>query len=505
MQTKFNPNKAPGLSGEPSPKATDKQLALLRRLGHAAAPPDLESLTMEQADELIKTFKQRLEAAKERILQNTNLIDLAGRRVELRKESSREFSGPCPHCGGTDRFHVKADAFMCRKCHPKWSDAIEYTSWLEGVDYYGAIMRLDNGATSMPVVEKIKPVAKAASTSAYVWDEPKRRQDALDNHALLLAGESKFARAALEYLQGRGIGMDAAKAFKLGCDAVYLPGSYEYESRKQSYPKKVAISLPWFNHDHALMCVKYRYLESHIYTDVDGKERKENKTSRGSSLGHVFGWQALSGPDKCDVLIICEGEMNAISIWQAGQGLVDVLSAGSESVTTVLPIAVIELAKQYKYRIVWADKGDIADAAALSIRAASMRSPKGKDANDWLQAGKLGDLLFGMLQRMGWTQPEPPPPPVQPDAVSAAPPGDSRPLLPREHWRTGLATYADARRIQLELCKVSKTWLGRNHEGFYVVAVGVDLGTYEPPTEVDSEATEPEQRALLAVAAAGAY
>lgn len=49
----------------------------------------------------------------------TDLIELAGRYTQLRKASgTKEWEGPCPKCGGRDRFHVKADAFFCRQCHP---------------------------------------------------------------------------------------------------------------------------------------------------------------------------------------------------------------------------------------------------------------------------------------------------------------------------------------------------------------------------------------------------
>lgn len=93
--------------------------------------------------------------------------------------------------------------------------------------------------------------------------------------------------------------------------------------------------------------------------------------------------------------------MNALSLWQAGRGAVDVLSTGSEATTKRLPPVVVELAHRYAHRIVWADKKEIADVAALQIGAASMASPGGKDANDLLQAGKLGALLTAMLGRLG--------------------------------------------------------------------------------------------------------
>ena len=53
----------------------------------------------------------------ETIKKNTNLIDLASRYTELRRESSKESSGACPKCGGDDRFHVTNEMFFCRQCY----------------------------------------------------------------------------------------------------------------------------------------------------------------------------------------------------------------------------------------------------------------------------------------------------------------------------------------------------------------------------------------------------
>lgn len=339
-----------------------------------------------------------------RIKQTVNLIEVAGRDTELRKATAGEYHGPCPWCGGTDRFRVTSDRFACRQCGRK-GDAIEYVMRRQNVDFKAAYSMLD-GDLPMPVGEKVKPASKPV-VSSYTWDEPKQRQAALDGHAALVAGKTKSAQAALDYLQGRCIDLGAVKAFKIGYKFIGLPGTWDDDKKTRSHPKQWAISLPWFNHDGVLMSVKYRFIESHTYTDIEGKERTENKTSRGPAAGHLFGWPALSGPDKCKVLIICEGEMNALSLWQAGQGDIDVLSAGSESTTTALPTPAIELARQYQHRIVWADKGAIADTAAVSIGAASMRSPisqahpKGADANDLLKAGKLSALISGMLKRLG--------------------------------------------------------------------------------------------------------
>lgn len=158
-----------------------------------------------------------------------------------------------------------------------------------------------------------------------------------------------------------------------------------------------------------MIATKYRSLETHTYTDKNGKQRTENKTSRGNFAGAMFGWQAVKGPERCNVLIITEGEINALSLWQAGNGLVDVLSTGSESMLQTLPDDVVTFAKQYQHIIVWADKGALADSTALTIGAAAMRSPGGQDANDLLKAGKLEKLLAAMLRKIGATVETPSP------------------------------------------------------------------------------------------------
>lgn len=337
---------------------------------------------------------------------NINLIELAGRYTELRKVTPKEHHGPCPWCGGDDRFRVTADYFACRQCGRK-GDTIEFVMQRQNVDFRTAVSIL-GGDVPMNTGEKRKPISKPAE-SAYTWDEPEQRRLVVASHDKLVTAGTRYAWACMEYLQGRGIEPQTIKAFGIGYTSFQLPNTWN--GKDFVYPKQLAISLPWFNHDGALVAVKYRFIEPHTYTDKDGKEQKGKDgkgvrfTSRGQVEGNTFGWQALRGADKVDVLIICEGEMNALSLWQAGGGAVDVLSTGSEATTKKLPPVVVDLAQKYKHRIVWADKKEIADAAALQIGAASMGSPNGKDANDLLKAGKLGALLAAMLGRLGVSLP----------------------------------------------------------------------------------------------------
>jgi len=125
--------------------------------------------------------------------------------------------------------------------------------------------------------------------------------------------------------------------------------------------------------------------------------------------------------------------------------LVDVLSPGTEGMLQTLPDDLTAFAQQYQHVIVWADKGNIADNAALAIGAHSMRSPNGLDANDLLKTGKLEKLLFAMLDKIGAT--------VEAPTLSALPiedgPADYAPPEP-EVIQAGLS-WAEAERLHNEL------------------------------------------------------
>jgi len=52
----------------------------------------------------------------------------------LKKESANSFCGPCPKCGGRDRFVYKTDSekCWCRQCHEKPMDIIDFHCWIYG-------------------------------------------------------------------------------------------------------------------------------------------------------------------------------------------------------------------------------------------------------------------------------------------------------------------------------------------------------------------------------------
>jgi len=62
---------------------------------------------------------------------------------DLRKESAKSLCGPCPKCGGDDRFVYRTDTqrFWCRQCNEKGGDVIDFHAWIEGTDTKGLIKK----------------------------------------------------------------------------------------------------------------------------------------------------------------------------------------------------------------------------------------------------------------------------------------------------------------------------------------------------------------------------
>jgi DNA primase len=67
---------------------------------------------------------------------------ISARGIKLRR-SGAELVGPCPRCGGTDRFaiNIRKQVFNCRECE-EGGDIIKFVQFLDGVDFREAIETL---------------------------------------------------------------------------------------------------------------------------------------------------------------------------------------------------------------------------------------------------------------------------------------------------------------------------------------------------------------------------
>ncbi len=313
-----------------------------------------------------------------------------------------EMQGPCPKCGGTDRFHVTASNWFCRdtKCWPggagKWGDAFDFFQWLEGCTFPQAVEKV-NGA---PVaVERRTPAvkAKASQPVSEEWRAKAEQVVAAAHHELIT--QAGFGEGG-EYLIRRGIEPDTWRAFGLGFKAdVPLPHTWDETKRQHIHPKQPAIVIPWYR-GGKLTAIRYRFLQQHTYTDTKGRQATAKQTAQFGSdfTGILYGGQALLGcAEDLRTLVLCEGELNAISIWQVASAWGwDVLSLGSESAK--LTPAAIDYAKRFERVIVWMDRSDVVKPLMHEIKGAyGVSSPKfgdkKRDANDMLKDGSLADWL----------------------------------------------------------------------------------------------------------------
>jgi hypothetical protein len=326
------------------------------------------------------------EALKERV----DLRDLAGQLVILRKESTAELSGPCPKCGGTDRFHVKADMFFCRQCYPlengKPHDAIAFVQWAGLVtDFRAACDYLGGGALhpSVPMARR----APDAKPKADGWQDPKWQRDAwailARAQATLEATESPEGR---DYLTKRGILPATWRAWGLGFTLQAWDPALKAE--------RPAIVIPW--QGDRITALKYRFLTV--------PDRGLRYTSKKGGTCIAFGLQMAE--EHWSTLWLLEGELNALSLWQTLRRTscvnFDVVSFGAEG--NALNSVVRSWAGKYRQVIVWADDPDKAAAAMRAIPGAfGLRSPEvdGRklDANELLKLGGLADFTRAAWQR----------------------------------------------------------------------------------------------------------
>jgi DNA primase len=167
-----------------------------------------------------------------------DILSLAQAKTQLRKTASThggEWVGPCPACGGRDRFHVwpdKVDSkrservgiYWCRSCG-KAGDVVQFLVDFDGRSYPEAFAALGLEAPSViPYKPPAVPGARRSPAPAApctlkndvqapqsdIWHQKTR---ALVDHAAKALLDNKYV---LKWLKERGITKKQAAALKLG-------------------------------------------------------------------------------------------------------------------------------------------------------------------------------------------------------------------------------------------------------------------------------------------------
>lgn len=300
------------------------------------------------------------------------ILDLATPLVRLKKIGG-EYKGACPFCGGTDRFSIFKDGggWLCRKCTPQSAGVFDFIAKLENIPLEDAMKRYrDKGyqPRSQVVGARRSPKADAPKLieGDFLTEEWQEKARALVAQA---EEDLKVSEPARNYLTSRAIYPATARAFRLG-----------YE------PRTDALVIPWVGKDGRIVAVKYRK----IGKGVDKKARFQQLKG---------GRQILFGGHLCKSLSACivvEGELNAISLYQAIGHEFDIFSLGGE----VNMSSIDAICRLYKYGLVWLDSTDKLDKLQEGHALLSWRfccSPEGKDANEIAQL--YGDDVLAGLAR----------------------------------------------------------------------------------------------------------
>lgn len=288
---------------------------------------------------------------------------------------------------------------------------------------------LDGGAVK-PVARPVAVVKQQKQPDLWQskkWQDRAIRELEEAQDCLLNSSGGRIGR---EYLQDRGIRMDTAAAWGLGCGV-------ELNKKAQAYMP--AILIPWQNRHVTAISIRF--------INITKKDEDEGRAQRIDQWGYpadtsrknYYGKRYLCGlhlcydpsdpskpvfgppltvnlseplppgePGPLGTLFLVEGELNAISIFQTIYGMYpcDVVSFGPQSNINNPDVArmAATVASRYRRVIVWADEAEIALSALNGLpattRRLAIRSPGGMDANDLLRAGQLDDVVFGLIQAL---------------------------------------------------------------------------------------------------------
>ncbi len=279
----------------------------------------------------------------------------------------------CPFHAGDDTpsLGVRNGRYYCFACEAS-GDAVDWLFNYRHLPMREALRQVKgNGGSraSKPTAPDVPPLVAPDQ----VWQEQASLE--VSEACKRLDNNSPDGQQVLDYLTGRGLTRATIEAWMLGAVWVRWPGVRH---------DVLAASIPYIDGNGDVAAIKYRAI------DPDLKPRYIMR--KGSKPGLYGLWQELK-----TALILVEGEINALSIWQALGGAATVLSVGGQ--TSCIDLAkrlLAEARKQNVRTLVWFDEPAVArtfQALADQVLASPVLDGQKFDANAMLQAGVLGDFL----------------------------------------------------------------------------------------------------------------
>jgi hypothetical protein len=309
-----------------------------------------------------------------------DLVDYVGRLVQLTKKKNY-YVGPCPMCGGRDRFTIKRaelDLWICRQCGDgKYHSPIDFLMQYHNIDFKEALSRMGGDLQApAPIVRHMIPPVPVQVSPDQDWQSNALKHIDAASDCLI---DDRAGEPGRRYLTARGISQASIHLWLLGYGIVF---------------NRPAIFIPYLDVGNVITAVKYRFV------DERAKQKKSLRFSMmAGSLPYLFGLQHIQPSDH--TLLFVEGELNAISVAQCVPRGVAVVSAGSESNGNA--ILLHAMAARFDRVVVWMDNPikAIAMQNRMARDAQLLQSPVKDghkwDANEMLKAGVLAKFLTRQL------------------------------------------------------------------------------------------------------------
>lgn len=249
------------------------------------------------------------------------VLDLSQEDTQFNRKAStrREKKGPCPGCGGNDRFSVKQDergqwVFMCRNCYDSqeylsdkgskrgWGDEIDYLRHYRKMNYQQARAFVGDPGQEQRVHVQ---VARATNWQEIIATSVKESEYRLWSEDT----------TALDYVRGRGLTDETIRSAHLGY------------STKGDIPRLI---IPSYN-DHRYVAVYRRDLRA----DVEHSERW--KDVAGSTKDELYLADCLQ---RRRPTVLVEAPLCALTILQEVGNLVNaVATAGVDGARSIKSLA----------------------------------------------------------------------------------------------------------------------------------------------------------------------
>lgn len=301
-----------------------------------------------------------------------------------RTSSSRggQYNGPCPWCGGLDRFRVQPHYgrygfFACNQCR-RSGTAIDYLMLRRGCSKQRALAIV--GWEPQDGRRLSGSIPHSARQSRPGWEEPPeqwQRTATAFYRSCQRALWSKVGSRALDYLRRRGLSDETIRKAALG----YHSGAFRAPASQWGRTTWLAqgIVIPWL-------------IEGGIWrlTIRDERMAEGNRRYQQVSGGSNGLYLAQSLLLKRPAVVLLEGEFDALSVAQECGDLVAVVATGTTKGSHT-PRWVSLLAQQERVLVAFdaeRDKGD-ADAQWWTKRLGNAQRlrPLWNDANQMLQDG----------------------------------------------------------------------------------------------------------------------